>query len=89
MKNKDIHIRDPFVLVYNDRYYMYGTRGANFGQGTGGVDVYIGTDLENWEGPFEIFRPEVGFWADKNFWAAEVHYYKGKFYMLASFKAEV
>ena len=55
MKNKDIHIRDPFVLIYNDKYYMYGTRGANFGQGTGGVDVYIGTDLENWSEPVQVF----------------------------------
>ena len=22
MNNKDIHIRDPFVLVHNDKYYM-------------------------------------------------------------------
>lgn len=54
MKNKDIHIRDPFVLIRNDKYYMYGTRGANFGQGTGGVDVYIGTDLENWSDPIQV-----------------------------------
>ena len=27
MKFCDINIRDPFVLVENGRYYLYGTRG--------------------------------------------------------------
>ena len=44
MKNQDINIRDPFVLVVDGKYYMYGTRAANFGQGTGGFDVYVGTE---------------------------------------------
>ena len=29
MKCEEINIRDPYVLVYNDTYYMYGTRGKN------------------------------------------------------------
>ena len=49
LKNKDIHIRDPFVLVKDGVYYMYGTRGVNFGQQTGGIYVYKGTDLEKAE----------------------------------------
>ncbi|MBQ8026950.1 MAG: glycoside hydrolase, partial [Clostridia bacterium] len=54
MKNRDIHIRDPFVLVHDGKYYMYGTRATDFGTHVGGVDVYIGTDLENWSDPVEV-----------------------------------
>ena len=41
MNLKDINIRDPFVLFENDKYYMYGTRAADFGKKTGGFDVYV------------------------------------------------
>lgn len=85
MKNKDIHIRDPFVLVHDGKYYMYGTRGANFGQGTGGVDVYIGTDLENWSEPIQVFD-SVKYDLNKQAnWAPEVHKFGDKYYMLATF----
>lgn len=84
----DIHIRDPFVLVHDGQYYMYGTRGADtWGPGTG-FDVYVSRDLENWSEPREVFARTPDFWADLNYWAPEVHEYRGRFYMLASFKAE-
>ena len=85
MKNREINIRDPFVLVYNDKYYMYGTRADNFGQKTGGFDVYVGTDLENWSEPKEVFNSEkhgMNTWVN---WAPEVHFYNGAFYLLATF----
>lgn len=85
MQNREINIRDPFVLVYNDKYYMYGTRADNFGQKTGGFDVYVGTDLENWSVPKEVFNSEkhgMNTWVN---WAPEVHFYNGAFYLLATF----
>ncbi len=85
---KDIHIRDPFVLVYDNKYYLYGTRGPEcWGKGTG-LDVYVSKDLENFEDPVEVFTPPADFWADLNYWAPEVYEYEGAFYMFASFKAE-
>ncbi len=88
MKNSDINIRDPYVLVHDGKYYMYGTRGETcWGEATG-FDCYVGTDLENWEGPYEVFHKPEGFWANKNCWAPEVHYYKGAFYMFATFKGD-
>lgn len=85
MKNCDIHIRDPFVLVHDSKYYMYGTRGKNFGQGTGGVDVYIGTDLENWSDPIPVFNSiKYGLNKQAN-WAPEIHKFGDKYYMLATF----
>ena len=87
MKNSDINIRDPFVLPHNGRYYLYGTRAATCWGPADGFDVYTGTDLENWDGPYIVFQKDMGFWADRNYWAPEVHLYKGSFYMFASFKS--
>lgn len=88
MKRADINIRDPFVLVHEGKYYLYGTRGATcWGEATG-FDVYVGTDLDNWSEPVACFENDGSFWADRNYWAPEVHAYRGKFYMFASFKRE-
>ena len=90
MKNSEINIRDPFVLVHEGKYYLYGTRGKNAFKGEEfGFDVYTGTDLENWEGPFEVFHRPEGFWSRKSYWAPEVHSYRGRFYLFATFANEV
>lgn len=88
MKREEINIRDPFVLTRNGQYYLYGTRGATCWGPADGFDVYVSRDLENWDGPFECFHNDGTFWADRNYWAPEVHEYHGKLYMLASFKRE-
>ncbi len=85
MKKEQINIRDPFILFENNKYYMYGTRGKNFGKKTGGFDVYISTDLENWSEPTECFNSEkYNLNSDVN-WAPEVHKYKNSYYMFATF----
>lgn len=91
LKTSDIHIRDPFVLPFaaENQYYLYGTTGAEaWTPSASGIDYYTSPDLQNWEGPFPAFRPLLGFWADRNFWAPEVHFYRGRYYMFATFKAE-
>ena len=87
MKLKDIHIRDPFILVHNKKYFMYGSRGMEaFGKCTG-LDVYISDDLAEWSSPVVVFNKPESFWADMHFWAPEVHKYHDKFYMFVSFKS--
>ena len=86
MKQNKIYIRDPFVLAENGVYYLYGTRSETaFSKTADGFDVYTSGDLENWEGPFEVFRRPNDFWAIKHFWAPEVHVFQGKYYMFATF----
>lgn len=88
MKCNEINIRDPFVLVEDGIYYLYGTRAANFGQKVGGFDVYTSTDLENWSDPVCCFDSvKYGFNIMAN-WAPEVHKYKGSYYMFATFARE-
>jgi arabinan endo-1,5-alpha-L-arabinosidase len=91
LQNIDIHIRDPFVLpiMAERQYYLYGTTGADaWTSSAQGIDYYTSANLEDWEGPFAAFRPPADFWADRNFWAPEVHVYRGRYYMFVSFKAE-
>jgi len=89
MKNCDINLRDPFVLVHDGKYYLFGSRGAScWGGAQNGFDVYVGNDLENWDGPYVCFENDGTFWSDRQYWAPEVHQWKGRFYMFASFKAE-
>ena len=50
MRIEEILLRDPYIMVANDTYYMYGSRsGAGKGQNTrdlqNGLDVYISKDL--------------------------------------------
>lgn len=86
MKLREIHIRDPFILLNNGKYYLYGTR-CRRGAGIG-FDVYISEDLIDWSDPVEVFKKTDDFWGDRNYWAPEVHEYNGKFYMFASFKSD-
>lgn len=88
MRLSDIHLRDPFILPDNGVYYLYGTRGATCWGIADGFDVYTSTDLELWEGPFPVFTRQEDFWADRNFWAPEVHVWHGRYYMFASFKSK-
>ncbi|HWR11499.1 MAG TPA: glycoside hydrolase family 43 protein [Rectinemataceae bacterium] len=85
------HLRDPFVLARpaEGGYYLFGSTDEDIWRGPGrGFDAYVGADLESWEGPYPVFRPEPDFWGKRNFWAPEVHEYRGAFYMFASFMAE-
>lgn len=88
MRLDEINIRDPFVLLWQDTYYLYGTRGATCWGPATGFDVYTSRDLENWSEPVVCFENDGSFWADRNYWAPEVHAWQGGFYMFASFKNE-
>ena len=80
-KTSEIVIRDPFVLVYGGKYFMYGT-GAASGPGYG---CYVSEDLENWAGLVNVFTAPAGFDGVNCFWAPECHYYRGSFYLFATY----
>ena len=88
MKLTDINIRDPYILRSGDWYYMYGTRAETCWGVAEGFDCFKSKDLENWEGPFEIFHRPEGFWADRCFWAPECYEINGKYYLVATFGSE-
>lgn len=93
MKLSEINIRDPFILTYENRYYMYGSRvgvpyeGSMWGDQYG-FDVYESDDMVEWSAPKCIFEKNENFWGEYHFWAPEVHFYNGRFYLIATFKAK-
>ena len=93
IKREDLRIRDPFILTDSKAgcYYMYGTidlkpsRLKTFPI----FSVCKTYDLETFENPKIIFDGEKNnFWADRDYWAPEVHRYNGKYYLFGSCKAE-
>jgi len=82
----EIKIRDPFILLYDGKYYMYGTRSetAFVGQAYG-FDVYVSDDLNEWDGPIEVFHRPDNFFSKKSYWAPEVYFYNDAFFMFATF----
>ena len=87
MNTQDINIRDPFILLHDGVYYLYGTRSETCWGPAEGFDCYASEDLEHWEGPFEIFHRPEGFFADRAYWAPECYFLRGRFYLLTTLGA--
>lgn len=84
-KTEDIFIRDPCILVYGQKYFMYGTGAAT----KAGYGCYVSEDLENWAGPVNVFEAdnESGFDGIGDYWAPECYHYNGYFYIFATYKS--
>jgi len=85
---EDLHIRDPFVLTFEGKYYLYKSNYGENEEGILGIEVCVSDDLEHFEDPVVVFKRPEGFWATKDFWAPEVHYYNGNFYLFVTFNAD-
>jgi beta-xylosidase len=77
-----IPLGDPFIMLWEGKYYAYGTLASD------GIVVYVSDDLLSWSVPRNIpnglaLRKE-DVWSDRWFWAPEVYFVKGKFYMYYS-----
>ncbi len=81
LTTSDIRIRDPFVLLHDGVYYLYGTIGEPKAR-----ELYVHTsrDLATWEGPFTVYTLREDSWATGELWAPEVHAYRGRYYLFLS-----
>jgi len=91
LKREELRIRDPFILVENGTYYMYGsadmssTENNDYGSYPK-FSAFVSKDLENFDGPFTVFDgQQCNFWSDREYWAAEVWKYQGNYYLFGSF----
>lgn len=85
LTSEDISIRDPYVLVDDGKYYLYGTDGDTaFSGEMDSFHVYVSEDLENWAGPYTIYENDGSFWADSQYWAPEVYEKEGEYYFYGS-----
>lgn len=78
-------IGDPFVLKYDDRYYMYCTSNAQIG-----FKVWESSNLVDWTAHEFAFdsRIQEKQWTTGSFWAPEVIFYDNQFYMTYSAKSQ-
>ncbi len=85
-----IHIRDPYILPVADdsTYYLFGTNQADVLYRSKGFYSYASRDLKEWTGPYPAFVPDDVFWGGNNFWAAECHAYRDKYYLFATIRGK-
>ncbi len=89
MQFSEFYLHDPFILAYKPTrtYYLYNGAGPHqLGGQRAGVVAYKSKDLLHWDGPDKVFEVPDGLWADPReaVWAPEVHFYKGRYYLLAT-----
>ena len=88
---QEIRIRDPYIYTdtVTHRYYMYAQMDNRLG-GLGdekkpkGVEVYISSDLKEWQPPQTVLLLPDDFWARNMVWAPEMHEYNGKYYLFVT-----
>ncbi|RHR38645.1 hypothetical protein DWX23_13675 [Parabacteroides sp. AF18-52] len=76
-----LSVADPFVYKFDSLYYLTGTTSLPEGMG---FAYYTSTDLITWEYKGLLYRKPENHIGSHAFWAPEVEYYKGKFYMTYS-----
>ena len=76
-----VYVADPFVYKAGNLYYLTGT--STLPEGEGFV-CYTSSDLITWEYKGLLYRKPENHIGSFGFWAPEVEYYKGKFYMTYS-----
>lgn len=78
----DIFLADPFVMLHDGVYYLYGTddTAPNLG-----IPVFTSTNLVNWERHRNLALAKTdSTWGQHHFWGPEVFYHQGEFLMFYS-----
>jgi len=76
-----LYIGDPFVYQHDSVYYLTGTTTLPEGEG---FACYTSTDLITWKYHGLLFQKTENHIGTGAYWAPEVEYYNGKFYMTYS-----
>jgi arabinan endo-1,5-alpha-L-arabinosidase len=92
---ENFRMRDPNVLVdeKNQTYYIISSNYTlnSVGYNSASIRLFSSKDLINWEGPQTIFQTPVDMWGEvkiTGIWAPEMQYYKGRYYLFATFNTE-
>jgi len=76
---QDLLMGDPFVLQHEGHYYLFGTTDQNEG-----FRCYKSENLAEWTEVGFAFKPGTDSWSTPPYWAPEVEFFNGKFYMTYS-----
>lgn len=71
---------DPFVLLYEGKYYLYATNEQR-GSSTG-FEVFVSDDMSTWENGGYVIWPGCGAIGDRGFWAPEFLVRDGKIFVV-------
>ena len=88
LRMPDMPLHDPWIVA--DRatrtYYLF-TRNERrmTGDPRLGIMAYTSRNLADWTRPRVVFTLPPGTWADDGAWAPEVHRWKGRWYLFATF----
>ena len=77
----ELYIADPFIYKAGGLYYLTGTTALPEGEG---FAYYISSDLIRWKYQGLLYRKPKDHIGCYGFWAPEVKYYEGRFYMTYS-----
>lgn len=83
-----LRIHDPFVVAEqgSKTYWLFSKNDpAVTGDRRLGIMAYASTDLARWQTPKLVFALPDDSWADEGGWAPEVHRWKGRWYLFATF----
>lgn len=84
----EYRIRDPFILTAGGKYYMYESGTTEPSTWTRQIFVRVSDDLIHFSDRVPVFSPSGDFWADRDYWAPEVHQYGDAYYLFVSLKSE-
>ena len=89
----DIRAHDPFIVTDQKRGCYFWAQDSLLtgreGRDCGGVDIRRSTDLKNFEEPTSAWRPPKDFFAQWQYWAPELHYHNGNWYMFTTTTGEM
>ena len=91
----DVRMRDVCILADETTKTYYAISSTMAASVEGGrrpsLRVYTSKDLRTWEGPHIVWQTPANFWGNINIkaiWAPELHAYKGKYYIFATFDTD-
>jgi beta-xylosidase len=77
----NIHMGDPFILLDDKKYYLYGTTGDD------GFKAWKSIDFKIWQSLGNVYTRSSESWCKNSLWAPEVCKYNSKYYMTFSASA--
>ncbi|QHQ59619.1 family 43 glycosylhydrolase [Anaerocolumna sedimenticola] len=69
------NIGDPYILYFEGKYYLYATCHFN------GYYCWISENMNDWKEPVVCYEATDKSFGNSCFWAPEVYFFNGKFYM--------
>ncbi len=88
LRMPDMELHDPWIVAdrASGTYWLFTRNEASMsGDRRLGIMAYTSRDLRRWTRPRPVFTLPPGTWANDGAWAPEVHRWRGRWYLFATF----